>query len=166
MTALGESLNGHSAQPLRLAFDAGTLVVEGLREDEEHGLPGVKYDFRTRQFRAEAIWYRTIVEQLRGHKREYLDAAALTSHVGVAEIQVAKEAFPHQGRGPESLVGERRPGHGRPADRDRQDTPGQSVHRAAPAGPPWKVITPTIDLMNQWYDELVLSFGASMGMWA
>ena len=50
---------------MRLVFDAGTLVVEGLREDDEPGLPGVKFDFRTRQFRAEAIWYRTIVEHLR-----------------------------------------------------------------------------------------------------
>ena len=54
-------------RPLRLAFDAGTLVVEGLPE-RRPGLPGVKFDFRTKQFRAEAIWYRTIVEHLRKHK--------------------------------------------------------------------------------------------------
>ena len=69
MSAVGESPNGQATapgdRPLRLVFDAGTLVVEGLREDDEPGLPGVKFDFRTRQFRAEAIWYRTIVEHLR-----------------------------------------------------------------------------------------------------
>jgi hypothetical protein len=42
MSAPGESPNGLAAQPLRLAFDAGTLLVEDLREDEEHGLPGIR----------------------------------------------------------------------------------------------------------------------------
>ena len=32
------------------------------------------------------------------------------------------------------------------------------------AGRPTLVITPTIDLMNQWYDELVLSFGVEVGL--
>src|SRR5262245_60864595 len=94
MRPVGESANGHG-QPLRLAFDAGTLVVEGLREDDAHGLPGVRYDFRTRQFRAEAIWYRTIVEQLRKQKRDYLDAAR-SYEPAAWRLQVAKEAFPHQ----------------------------------------------------------------------
>jgi superfamily II DNA or RNA helicase len=32
------------------------------------------------------------------------------------------------------------------------------------AGRPTLVITPTIDLMNQWYDELTLSFGVEVGL--
>jgi hypothetical protein len=32
------------AGPLRLLFDAGTLIVEGLGEGDQPGLPGVKYD--------------------------------------------------------------------------------------------------------------------------
>ena len=32
------------------------------------------------------------------------------------------------------------------------------------AGRPSLVITPTIDLMNQWYDELTLSFGVEVGL--
>ena len=32
------------------------------------------------------------------------------------------------------------------------------------AGRPTLVITPTIDLMNQWYDELTLSFGVDVGL--
>ena len=64
MSAAGESTNGQGP-PLRLLFDAGTLVVEGPGAAEDPHLPGVKFDFRTRQFRAEAIWYRTIVEHVR-----------------------------------------------------------------------------------------------------
>jgi superfamily II DNA or RNA helicase len=161
MTALGESPNGHSAQPLRLAFDAGTLVVEGLREDEEHGLPGVKYDFRTRQFRAEAIWYRTIVEQLRGHKREYLDAAR-AYEPSAWRIQVAKEAFPHQVEGLKAWW--EKGGRGTvvlPTGTGKTHLANLCIERT---GRPTLVITPTIDLMNQWYDELVLSFGVDVGL--
>ena len=53
---------------LRLVFDAGTLIVEGLAEGDEPGLPGVKYDHATKVFRAEAIWYRSLVEHIRSRK--------------------------------------------------------------------------------------------------
>jgi hypothetical protein len=36
--------SGNGANPLRLLFDAGTLIVDGLGEGDEPGLPGVKYD--------------------------------------------------------------------------------------------------------------------------
>ena len=72
MSAAADPTNGQTP-PLRLLFDAGTLVVEGPSADEEPNLPGVKFDPRTRQFRAEAIWYRDIVEHLRKEKRPYTD---------------------------------------------------------------------------------------------
>ena len=65
MSAAGNATNGQG-QPLRLLFDAGTLVVEGPKAEEDPNLPGVKFDSRTRQFRAAAIWYRTIVEHFGG----------------------------------------------------------------------------------------------------
>ncbi|MGP0065518.1 MAG: DEAD/DEAH box helicase [Isosphaeraceae bacterium] len=161
MTTLGESPNGQSVQPLRLGFDAGTLVVEGLREDEEHGLPGVKYDFRTRQFRAEAIWYRTIVEQLRFRKREYQDAAR-AYEPSAWRLKVAKEAFPHQVEGLKAWW--EKGGRGTvvlPTGTGKTHLANLCIERA---GRPTLVITPTIDLMNQWYDELVLSFGVEVGL--
>ena len=88
----------HRSQPLRLLFDAGTLVVEGLREDDERSLPGVKFDPRTRQFRAEAIWYRTIVEQSAATQTPYQDAARAYEPTPW-RLQVAKDAFPHQVEG-------------------------------------------------------------------
>ena len=63
--------------PLRLVFDAGTLIVEGLALGDEPGLPGVKYDFRTKIFRAEAIWYRSLVEHIRKQGIAYTDCAGL-----------------------------------------------------------------------------------------
>ena len=46
MSAAATSANGQSA-PLRLLFDAGTLVVEGPVGREDPNLPGVKFDPRT-----------------------------------------------------------------------------------------------------------------------
>ncbi len=161
MSTLGESPNGHANLPLRLAFDEGTLVVEGPREDDEPGLPGVKFDFRTRQFRAEAIWYRTVVEQLRQQKHPYQDAARAYEPTPW-RLKVAKDAFPHQveglkawweagGRGVVVL----------PTGTGKTHLANLCIERT---GRPTLVITPTIDLMNQWYDELVLSFGVEVGL--
>ncbi|MHB1560911.1 MAG: DEAD/DEAH box helicase [Isosphaeraceae bacterium] len=159
------STNGNAATasigPLRLVFEAGTLIVEGLSEGDDSPPPGLKYDFRTRQYRAEAIWYRTIVEQLRARKRSYQDAAR-SYEPSSWRLQVAKQAFPHQveglkawweagGRGVVVL----------PTGTGKTHLANMAIERA---GRPTLVITPTIDLMNQWYDELVLAFGTEVGL--
>jgi superfamily II DNA or RNA helicase len=147
--------------PLRLVFDQGTLIVEGPREGDDPGLPGVKYDYRTRDFRAEAIWYRTLVEHLRRQKIPYADAAR-DYEVVPWKLQVAKEAFPHQveglhawwaagGRGVVVL----------PTGTGKTHLANMAIEKA---GRPTLVITPTIDLMNQWYDELAMSFGTEIGL--
>ena len=78
MSSAGDPTNGQS-QSLRLLFDGGTLIAEGIAANEEPDLPGVKLDNRTRQFRAEAIWYRTIVEHIRKNKRLIRTGRAPTS---------------------------------------------------------------------------------------
>jgi len=149
------------SQPLRLLFDAGTLVVEGPHVEDEPNLPGVKFDIRTRQLRAEAIWYRTIVEHLRKNKQPYTDSAR-AYEPSPWRLQVAKEAFPHQveglkawwdagGRGVVVL----------PTGTGKTHLANMAIERT---GRPTLVITPTIDLMNQWYDELTLSFGVEVGL--
>ena len=77
-------------------------------------------------------------------------------------LQVAKEAFPHQveglkawwdagGRGVVVL----------PTGTGKTHLANMAIERA---GRPTLVVTPTIDLMNQWYDELTLSFGVEVGL--
>ena len=93
--------SGTGSGPLRLTFDAGTLVVEGLDKDQDPGLPGIQYDPRTKVFRAEAIWYRSLVEHIRKQGIAYTDQAR--GYVPIPwKLQVTKEAFPHQVEGLEA----------------------------------------------------------------
>jgi len=150
-------------RPLRLVFDRGTLVVEGPREGEESGLPGVKYDPRTKTFRAEAIWYRTLVEHIRRQKLPYTDdARGYGPSLTPWKIQVAKDAFPHQTEGLDAWW--KAGGRGvvvLPTGTGKTHLANMAIERA---GRPTLIVTPTIDLMNQWYDELTLSFGVEIGL--
>jgi superfamily II DNA or RNA helicase len=149
--------------PLRLVFDRGTLVVEGPREGEQPGLPGVKFDPRTKTFRAEAIWYRTLVEHIRRQKLPYTDdARAYGPSLTPWKIQVAKDAFPHQTEGLDAWW--KAGGRGvvvLPTGTGKTHLANMAIERA---GRPTLIVTPTIDLMNQWYDELTLSFGVEIGL--
>jgi superfamily II DNA or RNA helicase len=160
MSPAGDTTDGESS-PMRLVFDAGTLIVEGPPENAELILPGVKFDPRTRQFRAEAIWYRTIVEHVRKNKQLYTDSAR-AYEPSPWRLQVAKEAFPHQleglkawsdagGRGVVVL----------PTGTGKTHLANMAIEQTRR---PTLVVTPTIDLMNQWYDELTLSFGVEVGL--
>jgi superfamily II DNA or RNA helicase len=160
MSSAGDPTNGQS-QSLRLLFDGGTLIAEGIAANEEPDLPGMKYDNRTRQFRAEAIWYRTIVEHIRKNKRPYTDGAR-AYEPAAWRLLVAKDPFPHQFEGLEAWWNEG--GRGvvvLPTGTGKTHLASMAIERA---GRPTLVITPTIDLMNQWYDELTLSFGVDVGL--
>jgi superfamily II DNA or RNA helicase len=160
MNPAAETSNGKS-QPLRLSFEEGTLTVEGLPADRDPALPGVKFDARTLQFRAQAIWYRTIVEHLRSSKQDYTDAAR-AYQPSSWRLQVTKDPFPHQVEALDAWWKER--GCGvvvLPTGTGKTHLANLAIERAAR---PTLVITPTIDLMNQWYDELSLSFGTEVGL--
>jgi superfamily II DNA or RNA helicase len=160
MTATASSPNGQRS-PLRLSFDAGTLVIEGPTAEEDPNLPGVKFDPRTSQFRAPAIAYRSIVEHLRNEKLSYTDTAR-DYQPADWRLQVAREPFPHQvealrawwdkgGRGVVVL----------PTGTGKTHLASMAIEKAAR---PALIVTPTIDLLNQWYDELTLSFNVEIGL--
>ena len=131
------------------------------KAEAELNLPGVKFDARTSQFRSPAICYRAIVEHLRKEKLSYTDNAR-DYQPAEWRLQVAREAFPHQvealkawwdkgGRGVVVL----------PTGTGKTHLASMAIEKA---GRPTLIVTPTIDLLNQWYDELSLVFGVEIGL--
>jgi superfamily II DNA or RNA helicase len=158
MSQVDGSGNGHA---LRLAFEGGTIIVEGLPEGDTRGLPGVKLDHRTNVYRAEAIWYRAIVEHLRQQGIAYADEARAYERAKWS-VRVTKQAFPHQLEGLEAWWGAQ--GRGvvvLPTGTGKTHLANLAIERA---GRPTLIVTPTIDLMNQWYDELSLCFASEVGL--
>jgi len=146
---------------LRLTFDSGTLLVEGLPENDSRGIPGLRRDPRSGLHRAEAIYYRDIVTFLREKAIPYVDSARAYT-VTPWPIRVDKSAFPHQteglaawwaagGRGVVVL----------PTGTGKTHLANLCIQKA---GRPALIVTPTIDLLNQWYDELTVAFAADVGL--
>ena len=148
---------------LRLSYDEGTVLVEGLPEGDARGLPRVEFDHRTRQFRAEAIHYRELVEHLRYHEILYVDEARAYDRTPWP-LRVSKEAFPHQLEGLKAWWDGGRLGRGvvvLPTGTGKTHLANLAIETAKR---PALVVTPTIDLMNQWYDELSMAFSTEVGL--
>jgi superfamily II DNA or RNA helicase len=160
MSAAGNSTNGQGS-PIRLLFDAGTLVVDGPKAEDDPNLPGVKFDSRTRQYRAPAIFYRQIIEHLRNQKLNYTDTAR-DYQPAEWRLQVAREAFPHQLEALKAWWDSGKRGVVvLPTGTGKTHLASMAIEKA---GRPTLIVTPTIDLLNQWYDELSLSFNVEIGL--
>ncbi len=147
---------------LRLRFDQGTIVVEGLSEGDDQGVPGLKPDpLAGGLYRAPGVWYRSIIEYLRANKILYVDEARKYDKTPWP-LLVSKKPFPHQVEALEAWWNNG--GKGvvvLPTGAGKTHVANLAINRAAR---PTIVVTPTIDLLNQWYDELSLSFGVEVGM--
>ena len=148
-------------RPLRLVFDRGTVVVEGLAGGGRGGPAGGEVRPSDAAFRAEAIWYRPIVEHLRSRRSPMPTTPGPTSRPpgrsGSARrrSRTRPKGWTPGGRPAAEASSSCRPG---PARRTWRTWPSRR-----PGGRRWSS-RPTIDLMNQWYDELTLSFGVEIGL--
>src|SRR5262245_32663031 len=149
------------AAPIHLSFDGGTLVVAGPEPERLAALPGCRLDPRNGGYRAEARCYRALVEHIRNHRLPYQDQAR--AYLATPwPLHDPRRPFPHQtealeawwqsgGRGVVVL----------PTGTGKTLLAILAVNRAAR---PTLVITPTIDLLNQWYDELTNAFNVPVGL--
>ena len=147
--------------PIHLAFDGGTLVLSGAEPERLAGLPGCRPDPRSGNYRAEARHYRTLVEHLRRHHLSYKDEAR-NYQAAVWTLQAGRDPFPHQTEALETWW----QGGGRgvvvlPTGTGKTFMAILAIQRTAR---PALVVTPTIDLLNQWYDELVTAFDVPVGL--
>jgi superfamily II DNA or RNA helicase len=149
------------AGPIHLTFDGGTLVVAGADSAQLAALPGCRFDPRSSSYRAEARCYRTLVEYLRANHLAYKDEARVYQATPWL-LQDPRQPFPHQTEGLETWW--RAGGRGvvvLPTGTGKTFLAILAIQRAAR---PALVITPTIDLLNQWYGELKSAFQVPVGL--
>jgi superfamily II DNA or RNA helicase len=148
------------AVPLCLAFDGGTLLVSGADPDVLAALPGCRLDPRCGGYRAEAYHYRAIVEVLRARKLPYKDEARSYQPTSW-RLRSERQPFPHQSEALEAWW--QNGGRGvvvLPTGTGKTFLALLAITRAAR---PAMVVTPTIDLLNQWYGELSDAFDVPVG---
>jgi superfamily II DNA or RNA helicase len=150
-----------SEPELRLRFEAGSIVLDGLDESNPLKIPGLLFDPRSKSMRAEAIWYRSIVQFMRDHKITFVDSARDYKEAKWP-IRIDKRSFPHQTEALDAWIKADKLGVVvLPTGTGKTHMANLAINAASR---PTLVITPTIDLMNQWYDELGLCFEAEVGL--
>jgi superfamily II DNA or RNA helicase len=146
---------------IHVTFEGGTLVVSGAEPERLAALPGFRPDPRSGTYRAEARQYRALVEHLRREQIAYQDEAR-AYQATPWPLRTSRDPFPHQtealaawwekgGRGVVVL----------PTGTGKTHLAVLAIHHV---GRPALVITPTIDLLNQWYDELIAAFEVPIGL--
>ncbi len=147
--------------PIGLAFDGGTVVVTGAAPEQLSTLPGCQHDPRAGVFRAEARHYRAIVEHLRRQKFPYEDKAR-AYEPNSWPLRTSRDPFPHQTEALETWWQKGARGVVvLPTGTGKTHLAIMAINRA---GRPTLVVTPTIDLLNQWYGELLVAFDVPIGL--
>jgi superfamily II DNA or RNA helicase len=144
-----------------MTFDQGTLLFSGAPPEQLLTLPGVQHDPRSDSYRAEARHYRSIVERLRRQKIAYQDNARAFQPTPWP-LRTSRDPFPHQTEALETWI--RQGSRGvvvLPTGTGKTHLAVLAIHRTAR---PALVVTPTIDLLNQWYGELMVAFGGPVGL--
>ncbi|HQU70687.1 MAG TPA: DEAD/DEAH box helicase family protein [Calditrichia bacterium] len=144
-----------------ISFDQGTLVLKGDPSPEITSLPGMKWDSRTRVWRAPACFYREIILALHNRKLPYEDLARNYRREAFPLVkkivprpfqQEAMEAwYRHNMRGVVCLP----TGAGKTI---------LAVMLIEKVGRPTLIHVPTIDLMQQWHAVLTTYFGREIGL--
>jgi superfamily II DNA or RNA helicase len=147
---------------VRLKFDLDTLLVTGPEPEVLAALPGCRPDPRAPgAYRAEARCYRALVEYLRRRRIAYQDEARAYQPTPWA-LRTSRDPFPHQAEALEAWW--QQGGRGvvvLPTGTGKTFLAVLAIQRAAR---PTLVVTPTIDLLNQWYAELTLAFDVPVGL--
>ncbi len=148
------------SQTLVLRFDAGTLVLDGAPPDFQ-APPAFRWDERVGRWRAPALSYRTIVRELVRRKIVYEDQARAYQEFDFKST-LSIEPRPYQ----QQAINEWREA-GRagvvilPTGAGKSLVAQMAIELTKRSA---LIVVPTIDLMNQWYDLLLASFQAEVGL--
>lgn len=143
-----------------LRFDSGTLLIEGV--DQGFTAPNsFRWDERVRRWRAPASSYRHIVLDFMQQRIAFEDAAR-KYHKFDFEARLTVEARPYQQQAIKAWQERERCGVViLPTGAGKSFVAQMAIEKV---GRSTLVVVPTIDLMNQWYDLLLSSFDAEIGL--
>ncbi|HSK71745.1 MAG TPA: DEAD/DEAH box helicase family protein, partial [Pyrinomonadaceae bacterium] len=145
---------------LKLKFESGTLILEGASETDTVPKAFV-WDKRTRHFRAPAYKYREIIIEFIRSKTPYEDLAKKYDEFDFRQ-KFHLNPRPYQ---TESIAKWKENGR---CGVIVLPTGAGKTHVATMAiemcGRQTLIVVPTLDLMNQWYDLLVSTFNAEIGL--
>lgn len=148
--------------PIQIWFESGSLALEGV-EGQPEWLP----DFLQPDPRREGFWvcpgiaYRSLIERLMQIKILYTDKARDYGKT-VWELNTGRSSFPHQVESVDAWWNEG--GRGvvvLPTGTGKSHVAELAI---AKAQRPSLVVTPTIDLMQQWARDLSKNFQVEVGM--
>jgi superfamily II DNA or RNA helicase len=148
---------------VRLAFQGGTLRIEGLAEGAAlEGLPAsCAWDARQAVLRAPALDYAAVVLALRAKGIEALDEARRYTTLTL-EPTARREPFPYQTEALEAWKRHRYRGVVvLPTGAGKTFLATLAILSRQRST---LVVVPTLDLMNQWYDVLAAAFGVPIGI--
>ncbi len=146
---------------IRLTFDRGTIVFDGAPPERLAELPGARHDPRSDVYRAEGRCYRTVVEHLRRHGIPYKDEARAWD-VTPWPLRTSRDPFPHQTEAVDAWQANGARGVVvLPTGTGKTHVAVLAIHRTQR---PALVVTPTIDLLNQWYNQLLTAFEVPIGL--
>ncbi|MEO6588463.1 MAG: DEAD/DEAH box helicase family protein [Pyrinomonadaceae bacterium] len=143
-----------------LKFESGTLILNGTNENEKVPSAFV-WDSRTKHFRAPAYKYRDVVTEFVRNKIEFEDEAKNYSEFDFKQ-KISLTPRPYQTASIEAWKNNRKNGV------IVLPTGAGKTHVATMAIEICKrqtlVVVPTLDLMNQWYELLLSTFNAEVGL--
>ncbi len=148
---------------LRLEFDRGTLLVDPGPDDLPPGLtlPGCVFDRRVGRWRAPAQRYREVLTALHRSGVE-LDNRAGGFEPLELRSRLVREPFPYQAEAVEAwFEGGRRGVVVLPTGTGKTYVAQLIMERL---GRSTLVVTPTLDLMQQWYGVLATAFELEVGL--
>ncbi len=147
---------------LRLEFDQGTLLIHNADEEVREGLQrlGCVYDSRVHHVRAQAYRYREVLTFLHRAEVEIDNQAGGFDELNLVSREI-REPFPYQAEAVAAWMIRRCGVVVLPTGAGKTFVAQMIFERLRRAS---LVVTPTLDLMHQWYAVLKSAFDQEIGL--